>query len=235
MKNVNIKIFLILFLLVPVPFGCKDDPNAADELRHVLPYWQMQGLVFDYLALYTINAATGKPLFLNPPQDFENPNRVFPADRMALYIITPDTFPDGRPGLIFLAQNNPRSGFSFIQEAFANRRQPGYRGTRDLVSEITISSNFDFSETHTATMDMSDIVEIFAYTTSGEFDEPILLREFNRGAPREAPKRFWLLIDRPARLSPVQQFVIRYFLHNEQGEASRYFEVVTPVFNVEVR
>ena len=227
MKDTKLKIFLILLMLVPFPFGCKDDCQTDDELRYVLPYWQMQDMVLDYVDLWYINRRTGRPMFSRVTQEFDT--HVYSCENMALRIVVPDTalfFHD------FIAKKN---GFSFTQEAIAcNRRQPGYAGTRDLVDKIYISSRYDFDEMHLAGMNMSDIVDIFAYTTNGE-NSWSSLDEYNRNSPYEAPKRFYLLIKRPARLSNKQQFVIRYLLFNEIGEVSREFEVVTPVFNVEVR
>ena len=236
MKGIKIKIFLILLMLVPVPYGCKDKCQDMDDLRYVLPYWQMQDLQLEHVNLWYINTRTGKPMFGRVSNEFEN--HTYSCENMALYIVAPNE------ALRFHAQNNFKSGFSFSQEAFAcNRRQPGYDGTLDLVYKIYISSNYDFSETHLARMDMSDIVDIFAYTNKGD-ESWMSLEEYNRTAPHEAPKRFHLLIKRPARLSNKQQFVIRFLFHNEPGEASREFEIKVPdpekapfvsYFNVHVR
>ena len=226
MKSIKLKISLVFLMLIPVPFSCKDNCKLADTL-YVEPYYSMQDLVFEYNDTYYIHKQTGKPMFDAISQDFDN--TVYTCDNMALYIKAPDD------ALLYHSQNNLKRGFSFTQEVFAmcERKQPGYAGTLDRIDKIFISSNYDFDETHPEGYDMSDIVDIFAYSHSGETNR-MLLRDYNKSSPYEAPKRFYLLIKTPARLSDVQQFVITYLFYAEPGEPSRQFRIETPVFKVQI-
>ena len=226
MKGIRLKIFLILLMLVPVPFSCKDNCKMSDEL-YVEPYFSMQDLTFRYVDAYYINKKDQKLMFEAISQDFEN--TVYTCDNMALYVMAPDD------ALLYHSQNNLKNGFSFTQEVFASceRKQSGYAGTLDMVDKIFISSNYDFDETHHAGYDMSDIVDIFAYQTNGN-DSWRSLREYNENSPYEAPKRFYLLLKTPARLSDVQQFVITYLFYAEPGVPSKQFRIVTPVFKVKI-
>ena len=153
-------------------------------------------------------------------------NMVYPCDSMALYFEAP------QDSLLFHSNNNIRKGFNFTQDVFACvSKRNGYAGTRDLVDKIYISSNFDFDETHNKNDNLSDIVDIFAYTTNGD-DSWRPLEEYNNNSPYEAPKRFHLILKRKPTRSTKQQFVIKYYMKNEPGEISKYFIITTPVFNV---
>jgi hypothetical protein len=155
-------------------------------------------------------------------QDFAN--IVYPGDSMALYF--------EQTLLSFHAQNilQPTSGFS--SEVFAcNPKRNGWAGTRELVDRIHISSNYDFDETHGKNYDLSDIVDIFAYTTNGE-NGWMRLNDYNSNSPYEAPKRFYLLIKRKPTRSMTHQFVIKYYMKTELDEPPKYFIISTPVFQV---
>ena len=226
MKGIKLKILLVFLMLIPVPFSCKDNCKMSDGLE-VEPYFSMQDLDFEYVDVYYVHKTTQKLMFDAISQDFEN--IVYTCQNMALYVKAPDD------ALLYHSQNNLKNGFCFTQEVFASceRKQPGYAGTLDRVDKIFISSNYDFDETHPAGYDMSDIVDIFAYTINGE-NSWMLLRDYNASSPYEAPKRFHLLIKTPARLSDVQQFVITYLFYAEPGEPSRQFRIETPVFKVKI-
>jgi len=223
MKNIKIKILLILLMLVPVPFSCKDDNNCLE--LDVEKYYRIHDIVFSYVDKYSINPKTGKLMFDNASQDYDN--TVYACDSLALYFFAPDT------SLSFHSYNIPKSGFSFTQEAFAacNPKRAGWAGTRELVDKIYISSNYDFDETHNRSDNLSDIVDVFAYSHSGP-QSWMSLHDYNNLSPYEAPKRFYLLIKRKPTRSNVQQFVIRYYMKTEPGEATKYFIVTTPTFNV---
>jgi hypothetical protein len=226
MKSFWIKIVLIFVLLSPISLGCKDD-CVVDDSAFVEPYWQMRGLDFINVQSYRIHK--GRYVWDIASKDYVTTE--FQAENMVLYFMTPDG------DLWFHSEDEgvAKKRLGLMQEAYAcNRKQAGYKGTFDKVHSITIASKNDFDETHSAYMNMSDIVDIFAYTTSGAFKEPIPLDEFNRTGPHEATKRFFLIIRRPARIDSKQQFVITYHMHTEPGEASRVYEVETPVFNVVV-
>jgi len=224
MKGVKLKILLIVLMLVPIPFSCKDKCGAGLEL-YVEPYFSMQDLAFTYVDAYSVNPRTNKLMFYRVSQDYDN--TVYACDSMALFIMAPDT------ALLYHSQNiYKKNGFTFTQEVIACvKKQPGWAGTRELIDKIYISSNYDFDDMHPKGFDLSDIVDIFAYTTNGE-NSWMLLEDYNNGSPYEAPKRFYLLIKQKARLSQVQQFVITYNMLNESGEQSRSFRIETPVFRV---
>jgi hypothetical protein len=221
MKSIWLKIMLILLMLVPVPFSCTDKNECLD--LYVEPYYDIQGMVFSYVDLYYRNKA-GYLLFEAVSQDFDK--QVYPCDSLALYVMVPDTL------LRFHSQQMMKPGFSFMQEAFAcNSKRPGYAGTRELVDKIYISSNYDFDETHAKDYDLSDIVDIFAYTANDN-ESWKSLREYNMNSPYEAPKRFYLLLKRKPTLSKTQQFVIKYYMATQPGEATKYYIITTPVFQV---
>ena len=223
MKSIRLRIILILLMLVPVPFSCKEDCSALLDL-YVEPYFQMQDLVFAYVDEYTFNEKTEKLMFKSISQNFDSV--VYSCEKMAMYFQAPDT------ALLFHSQNTIKKRFGFMHEAIAcSAKQPGYAGTLDLVEKIDISSNYDYDDMHHQNYDLSDIVKIFAYTTNGE-NGWADLDEYNKNAPYQAPKRFYLLLKQPPTLSKVQQFHIRYYMVNQNGGSSRLFEIVTPVFHV---
>ena len=220
MKGIKLKITLILFMLIPVPFSCKDKNECSD--LYVEPYYNMLGMVFNYVDLY-YRTSTGTPMFKGISQDFEN--FVYPSDSMALHFIAPDTM------LMYHSQHVKHS-FRLIPEVFAcNSNRAGYAGTLDLVDKIYISSNYDFDETHSKTDNLSDIVDILPYTPNVK-EEWMSLSEYNKNSPYVAPKRFVLFIKRKPTRSTIQQFVIRYYIKTEEGETSKHFDIVTPVFHV---
>ena len=232
MKNIKLKILLILLILVPFPFSCKDDCSALLDL-YVEPYFKMLDIDFEYVDSYYINKQTNKPMFERISQDFEN--TVYTCENMALYFKAPDT------ALLFHSQNIFKTnGFGFAQEAIAcEKKRPGYAGTKELVEKIIISTVYDFDDMHKSGTDISDIVEIFAYTTGGENkdseDSKEPLTEYNDNSPYEAPKRFYLLIKTPARLSEIQQFIVHYYMMPQsEGEAAVYYSAQTPKFKVKV-
>ena len=223
MKNIWLKILLIVLMLVPVPFSCKDYNECPD--LYVEPYYDIQGLVFSHIDKYYLTQKKGYAMFEIISQDYDNV--VYPCDSMALYIYAPDTL------LMYHSQHIMKPGFSFTQEVFACNKS-GYAGTRELVDKIYISSNYDFDETHKKDYDLSDIVDIFAYSNDKAVGKWMSLREFNNNSPYEAPKRFHLRIQhgRKPTLSKTQQFVIRYYMETKPGEASEYYVVTTPVIQV---
>ncbi|MDR1154114.1 MAG: hypothetical protein LBL04_05335 [Bacteroidales bacterium] len=221
MKDIKLKILLILFILVPVPFSCEDRNECLD--LYVEPYFDIQNIIFSYVDLYSHGKANNL-IFELVDQDYDD--RVYPCDSMALYIMVPDT------ALLFHSQQVMRPRFSLIPEAFAcNARRNGYAGTRELVDKIYISSNYDFDETHHKNDNLSDIVDIFAYTTDGKNDW-MSLSDYNKYSPYEAPKRFYLLIKRKPTRAMTQQFVIKYYMKTEPGEPTEYYIITTPVFHV---
>ena len=227
MKSIKFKIFLVLVMLIPLPFSCLDDSSTCLDL-YAPPYWRMMGMVFNGIDEYYINPNSEKPMFNIISQDFEN--FIYPSDSIALEFIVPNEM------LQFHAQNTMRKGFSMTQEAFAcNPDRPGYQGTLDLVERIHISSNYDFDEMHPAGFDLTDIVDIFVYTQDEESGGFRPLREYNEMMPHIAPKRVYLLLTRNARLSPIQQFVVRFHLMEIEGRPARHFTVETPVINVKIR
>ena len=222
MKYIKFKIFLVLLMLFHVPFSCKDKCESMD--LHVEPYFSMQSMVFKYVDIYWVNLKSKKLMWKRVGQDYDA--LVYPCDSLALYFEAPDT------ALLFHSQNNLRYGFGFTQEAFAcSQKRNGWAGTRDLVDKIFISSNYDFDETHNKDDNLSDIVDIFAYTTNGK-NHWMSLDKYNAGSPYEAPKRFHLIMKRKPTKSKKQQFVIKYYMKSEPGEPSKYFIITTPVFNV---
>jgi hypothetical protein len=198
---------------------------------NVFPYYQMQDLAFRYIDEYNINGTTEKLMFRSISQDYSN--MEYECQKMAMYFQVPDD------ELLFHSQNI-KHGFGFTQEVFASscyEKPNGWNGTLEKVDHIDISSTFDYDETHLKGYDLSDIVWIFAYVRNVEInwrDEDlwVLLEDYNSNSPYEAPKRFYLLIKSPPTLSKEQQFYIRYYLANEEGAPSKYFEVKTPVFKV---
>jgi len=225
MKRIWLKIVLILLMLVPAPFSCKDMTDCPSELD-VLPYYNIQGMVFKHVDSYYEYSHKNKKyiMFDSFSQDYDN--EVYPCENMALYFEAPDTL------LIYHSQHIRKQGFSFTQEAFAECKRSGWAGTRELVDKIYISSRYDFDETHAKDYDLSDIVDIFAYSSNSK-ENWKTLREYNQNSPYEAPKRFYLLIKRRPTLSKTQQFVIRYYMLNQPGETSEYYVITTPVFQVQ--
>ena len=220
MKNIWLKIFLVILMLLPIPFSCKDTNEDMD--LYVEPYFSAQAMYFHSVDLYWINQKTNEIMFDIVSQDYENIE--YPADSLALFFHVPDT------QLLYHSKNKIHKGFSLTQELFAKKR-PGWKGTQDLVDKIYISSNYDYDETHGKDYDLSDIVQIFAYTSTGK-NSWMLLSDYNKNSPYEAPKRFYLLIRRKPTLSQTQQFVIKYYMKNEQGTQSKYFIMETPVFQL---
>ena len=225
MKNIWLKILLILLMLVPLPFSCKDKNECMD--LYVEPYYDIQGMVFSHIDSYYEYYRKNKKyvMFDRFSQDYDN--EVYPCENMALYFKVPDTL------LMYHSQYIMKPGFSFTQELFAcNSKKKGYAGTRELVDKIYISSNYDFDETHAKGYDLSDIVDIFAYTRDQGTGNWMSLRDYNNNSPYEAPKRFYLFIKRRPTLSKTQQFVVRYYMSTQPGEASEYYVITTPVFQV---
>ena len=212
-------------MLLPIPFSCKDKSESLD--LYVEPYFSALNMYFHYVDLYWINQNTKppSPMFEAISQDYDN--MVYAADSMALFFHVPDT------QMMFHSYKRIEKGFSFTQELFAcNARRSGWAGTRDLVDKIYISSNYDYDETHGKDYDLSDIVQIIYYTPSGEKNTRMLLSDFNKNSPYEAPKRFYLLLTRKPTQSKIQQFVVKYYMKNEPGTTSKYFIMETPVFHL---
>ena len=225
MQGIRLKILLVLLMLLPIPFSC-EDKNECLDLEGVEPYYSAQEMVFKYVDTYWINQKTKQIMWDLVSQDYDN--TIYAADSMALYFQAPEN------SLLYHSQKNIRQGFSFAQDAFACvSKRPGWAGTRDLVDKIHISSNYPFNEAHGKDYDLSDIVEIFAYTAVDTGKEKWMsLSEYNKNSPYEAPKRFHLLIKSKPTLSNIQQFVIKYYMLNEPGVPSKYFIITTPVFHV---
>ena len=215
---------MLILMLIPVPISCLDDDVCLD--MYVEPYYRMLDLVFENVEIYYLNDAD-KPMPLpGVSQDYDT--HVYPCDSLLLSFFVPDT------SILYHSQNNiMKKGFCYTQEAFAcNIDRAGYKGTLDLVDKIHISSNYDFDEKHHAGYDLSDIVDIFAYTKDEVSGGKWNLHQYNENSPHEAPKRFWLLIRQKPTISKVHQFVIRYHLVGQDGTAPREFHIITPVFNV---
>jgi hypothetical protein len=215
----KLKLFLILLIVVPVPFSCEDKNECLD--LYVDPYYDIQNISF--IEVNTYSYTKGNLLNIeSTDQDYDN--RVYACDSLALYFMAED--------LVFHSQYILKAKFGLTQDAFAcNSRRPGYAGTRELIDKIYISSNYDFDETHNKNDNLSDIVDIFAYTTAGA-NKLMRLSDFNEISPYEAPKRFYLLLKRKPTKSMVQQFVIKYYMLSETGEANEYYITTTPVFHV---
>ena len=226
MKNIWLKILLILLMLVPAPFSCTDSNECLD--LYVEPYFDIQGMVFSHIDMYHRYTVKNKPYIMFDIFDQDYDNNVYPCDSMALYVKVPDTL------LMYHSQHIMKRGFGFTQEAFAECKRPGYAGTLEYVDKIYISSNYDFDETHAKDYDLSDIVDIFTYTRDKDKDKEnwMPLREYNNKSPYEAPKRFYLLIKRKPTLSKIQQFVIKYYMLTLTGERTEYYIITTPVFHV---
>ena len=223
MRNLKLRILLVFFILIPIPFSCEDKNECLD--LYVEPYFDIQDMVFRYVDLYYRNKVE-KLMWDGVSQDYAS--EVYPCDSLALYIEVPDT------ALLFHSKHIIQPKFGFTQEALAcNSKKPGYAGTRELVDKIYISSKYPFDEKHDANYSLGDIVDIFAYTNIGNKDDLwISLDEFNSRSPYEAPKRFHLLITRKPTKSMIQQFVITYIMKTEPGEASESYTITTPVFRV---
>lgn len=222
MKGIKLKITLILLMLVPVPFSCKDMNECRDDL-YKQPYYRMLGMVFRDVQIYW-RTPQGMPMFDNVSQDYDT--HVYPCDSMALYFYVPDT-------LLMYHANHFKSSFSFTRDALAcEPKRDGWSGTRDLVDKIYISSEYDFDETHNKNDNLSDIVDIFVYSSVKEEGGYYLLNDYNKYSPYQAPKRFYLLLKRKPTRSMTQQFVIRYNMKTEAGETNKHFVITTPVFYV---
>ncbi len=219
MSGTKLKILLILWILVPLPFACEDKDECLD--LYVEPYFDIQNI--DFVEVDTYSYTNGNILNIAvTSQDYAN--QVYACDSMALYFMADE--------LIFHSQHNVKPSFGFIPEAFAcNSKRSGYAGTRELVDKIYVSSNYDFDETHKKNDNLSDIIDIFAYTTTGE-NSLGLLSEYNQNSPYEAPKRFYLLIKRKPTKSMTQQFVVKYYMKSNEGEPTEYYIITTPVFQV---
>ena len=154
MYGIKVKILLVLLILAPFPFACEDKNECLDLT--VEPYFDIRN--FDFKEVNTYSYTKGNILDINiTGQDYDN--QVYACDSMALYFMAED--------LIFHSQHNQKPSFGWMPEAFAcNSLRPGYAGTREMVDKIYISSNYDFDETHGKNANLSDIVDIFAYTTS---------------------------------------------------------------------
>ncbi len=220
MTGIKLKIFIILLILIPLPFSCEDKNECLD--LYVEPYFDIQNMVFGEVDLYSDNK--GILNFNIVDQDYST--MIYPCDSMALYIYVPDT------SLTFHSQRIIKPRFGLIPEAIAcNSQRSGYAGTRELVDKIYVSSNYDFDETHSKNDNLSDIVRIFAYSSNGD-NKWMSLSDFNNNSPYEAPKRFYLLFTRKPTRSKTQQFVIKYYMKTNPGEATEYYIVTTPVFHV---
>ena len=220
MKNIWLKILLIILMLIPVPFSCKDNNECMD--LYVEPYFSAQGMYFKWVDKYWVNLKTNGIMFSAVSQDY--PNTEYAADSLALYFQVPDTM------LLYHSKNTIKSNFSFTQQVFACNR-PGWAGTRDLVDKIYIKTKYAYDESHGAGYDMSDIVKIFAYTLDGK-NSWMELSEYNKNSPYEAPKRFHLLIKGKPTQGKMQQFEVIYYMKNEPGVQSKYFIMETPLFQL---
>ena len=225
MKSRKLKIVFVLIMLIPYPFSCVDKNECLDLERE--PYFSMQEMVFKHVDSYSINLKTNKLMWHLVSQDYEN--TVYPCDSLAMYFECPEG------ALLFHSQINKIVPLNLTQEAYAcNGKRNGWAGTRDLVSKIFISSNFDFDETHDKNDNLSDIVGILAYTRNATEinDKWVSLEEYNKNSPYEAPHRFHLILKRKPTRSMKQQFVIKYYMENEPDKDSKYFIITTPVFHV---
>ena len=223
MKGIKLKLLLVALMILPVPFSCEDRNECIEFDRE--PYFSMQDMVFRYVDLYWRNPRTNKLMFEALSQDYDS--FVYPSDSLALYFEAPDT------ALLFHSQVQNKFNFGFTMEAFAcTQKRNGWAGTRDQVDQIIVTSNYDFDETHDKNDNLSDIVDIFAYNNTTGKNSWAKLNEFNLLSPYEAPARFYLLIKRKPTRSKVQQFVIKYYMVNQPGEASKYFIITTPEFHL---
>ncbi len=224
MSKTKLKILLSFLILAPIPFSCEDKNECFD--LYVEPYYDIQDIAFIEVDAYSYTK--GGILNINTQsQDYNN--MVYDGGSLALYFMAPDT------SLSYHSQYIIKPKFSFVQEAYAcNSLRPGYKGTQELVDKIYLSSNYDFDETHPAHSDLSDIVDIFAYASGGT-NSWMSLRAYNELSPHEAPKRFYLLIKRnPSPDAPrTQQFVLRYYMMSNPGEAVESYVVETPLLHVE--
>ena len=226
MKRFKLKILLVVLMLVPLPFSCKDRNECSSDLYRER-YFSIQNMVFKYVDIYSINPKTNKLMWDLVSQDYEN--TVYPCDSLALYFECP------KDELLYHSENLKTKTFSFNQDLYACvPKQNGYDGTLDLVDKIFISSNYDFDEKHKKDDNLSDIVAILPYTkiTENTNDKWIPLDVYNQMSPYEAPARFHLIIKRKPTGSKKQQFVIKYYMKTEEGAPSKYFIITTPVFNV---
>lgn len=217
LKHMKLKLFLVLLILVPIPFSCEDKNECLD--LYVEPYFDIQDM--DFLELNIYSYTRGGILDIKPvEQDYDN--MVYPCDSLMMHFAAKT--------LKFHSQRITKPRFGFIQEAFAcNSLQSGYAGTKERVDKIYVSSNYDFDETHNKNDNLSDVIDIFTYDKNGEW---ISLSDFNKNSPYEAPKRFYLRMKRKPTRSMTQQFVVKYYMYAEQGEAPEYYYISTPVLHV---
>lgn len=212
-------LFLSLMVIF-LPFSCEDKNECLD--LYVEPYYDIQSYQFIEVDLYSY--VQGKFLDIrSTDQDYAN--TVYPCDSLAMYYYAEVTFH---------SQNTTPwwQNFSLLPKAYAcNSLKPGYQGTLEQVQKITISSNYDFDEMHKKDDDLSDIVDIFAYSKTGS-TTLMKLSDYNAGAPYPAPFRFYLLIKRKPTKSNTQQFVVKYYMKSEIGEPSEYYIVRSPVLQV---
>ena len=221
MKGIKLKILLVVLMLVPVPFSCKDKNECLD--LYVEPYFSIMELDFKNVDLYYEYYIKDKKhlMFDTVSQDFAS--QVYPCDSIALYIEAP-----ANGGYLFHSQHIIPPRFGFMQEAFAcNSKRPGWAGTRELIDKIYVSSDADFDETHGKDYDLSDIIDIFTYNTGW-----MPLNEFNQNSPFEAPARFHLLIKRKPTRSMTHQFMVRYYMKTEPGAPPKHFIINIPRFQV---
>jgi hypothetical protein len=205
-----------------MPFSCVDKNECGD--LYVEPYFDIREMEFKYVDLYWEYYIKGKKNLMWETVSQEFDNVEYPCDSMAMYFEA--------TLLSFHSQNIIQPKFGFTQEVFAcNAQRAGWAGTRELVDKIYISSNYDFDETHGKDYDLSDIVDIFAYTTFGK-EGWMKLSDYNKTTPYEAPKRFYLLLKRKPTRSMIQQFVIKYYMKTEPGEPVEYYIIPTPIFQV---
>ena len=224
MKSIKLRIVLILLMLIQVPFSCMDRDICLD-LEH-MPYYKMMDLVFQNVELYFINPVSEKPQPIPVSQEYDT--FIYPCDSLMLFFRVPDT------ALLYHANHKLiRNGFEITQTAYACER-PGYLGTLDKVDKIFISSRYDYDELHLAGYDLSDIVDIFVYSENEEEGGFWRLSDYNEQSPHAAPKRFFLLFTRKARLSEIQKFDITYHLLAREDEEPREFRIETPTLRVKL-
>ncbi len=207
--------------LLSIPFSCEDKNECPD--LYVDPYYSIVTIDFNSVAAYEY--INGTPQMYVTTQDYAT--AVYSCENLALYF-TAD--------LDFHSQNIPRwNNFSLIPQAYAlcNNPRPGYMGTQELVDRIYISSAYDFDETHPKNAMLNDIVEIFAYSKTGD-NSLVSLSEFNATAPHPAPERFYLLLKQNPTKSNIQEFTVEYRMVNDGG-IERRFRMKCPEFHVIVK
>ena len=222
MKNIWLKILLIFLMLIPIPFSCKDNNECMD--LYVEPYYSAQKIIFKHVDKYWVNQKTNTLMFDLVSLEYDT--FIYAADSMALYFEAPND------ELLYHSYHERKINFSFTQETYAClSRRAGWAGTRDLVDKIYISSSYPYNEAHGKDYDLSDIVDIFAYS-SNEVGSWMSLSDYNKKSPYEAPKRFYLLFKSAPTVSKTHQFVVKYYMKNEPGTPSKYFIIETPIFQM---